>query len=182
MTRGYVATTIDAIATRATVSPETVYATFKNKRSILSELIDVATAGDDAPVPILEREWVREMLEEPDLTRRVRILARNGGVILARTAPVYEVLRAAAASDPRIASLWEGYKAQRFAGQRELVRVLTAGGALRAGINTRTAADIVFAVGSPETYRLLVVDRGWSATGFERWYADTLGRLILPPS
>jgi len=61
--RGYVAATIGAIAGRASVSPETVYATFKNKRSILSRLIDVSMAGDDAPVPILERSWVNEMRE-----------------------------------------------------------------------------------------------------------------------
>ena len=177
--QGYVATTIEAIAGRANVSPETVYATFKNKRSILSELIDVSTAGDDAPVPILARPWVKAMREEPDPQRRVRLLAHQGRLILERTAPVYEVLRAAAASDPRIATLWETSKAQRFAGQRELFRVLTADAQVRAGLTARSAADTVFAIGSPESYRLLVVDRGWSPARFERWYADTLARLLF---
>ena len=40
-------------------------------------------------------------------------------------------------------------------------------------------ADVLYAIGSPETYRLLVEDRGWSAARFERWYADTLKRLLL---
>ncbi len=176
---GYVATTIDVIASRAGVSAETVYATFKNKRSILSELIDVSMAGDDAPVSILERGWVQEMREEPDPQRRVQILARNGRLILERTASVYEVLRGASTADPQLASLWELNKAQRFAGQRALVRILTEGDPLREGLITRTAADIVFAIGSPETYRLLVVDRGWSGDRFERWYADALARLLL---
>jgi hypothetical protein len=35
-------------------------------------------------------------------------------------------------------------------------------------------------IGSPETYRLLVIDRGWSRSRFERWYGDTLGLLLLP--
>jgi len=48
---GYAGTTIVAIAARAQVSAETVYARFRNKRTILSELIDVVMAGDDAPVP-----------------------------------------------------------------------------------------------------------------------------------
>ena len=173
------ATTIDVIASRAGVSAETVYATFKNKRSILSELIDVSMAGDDAPVSILERGWVQEMREEPDPQRRVQILARNGRLILERTASVYEVLRGASTADPQLASLWELNKAQRFAGQRALVRILTEGDPLREGLITRTAADIVFAIGSPETYRLLVVDRGWSGDRFERWYADALARLLL---
>jgi len=176
---GYVATTIDAIAARAGVSPETVYATFKNKRALLSALLDVAIAGDDAPVPILERSWVQQLRDQADPQRRLQILARNGRLILERTAPIYEVLRGAAAADPEIASLWEHAKAQRLAGQRELLRILTEHAPLRAGLPASTATDILFAVGSPETYRLLVADRGWSADRFERWYADTLARLLL---
>jgi AcrR family transcriptional regulator len=177
--RGYVATTIDAIAAGAAVSPETVYATFKNKRSLLSQLLDVAIAGDDAPVPILERPWVRQLRDEGDPRRRLRLLARNGRLILERTAPVYEVLRGAAAADPEIASLWEQAKAQRLAGQRELLGIVTERAPLRHGLPATTATDILFAIGSPETYRLLVVDRGWSADRFERWYADALARLLL---
>src|SRR5712691_659127 len=177
--RGYVATTIEAIAARADVSPETVYATFRNKRSLLSALIDVSMAGDDAPIPILERGWVQEMRDEPDPDRRLKILARNGRLILERTVPVYEVLRGAAMADPEIASLWELNKAQRHPGQRELLRILTERNPLRRGLTLRTGTDILFAIGSPETYRLLVIDRGWSADQFERWYADTLQRLLL---
>jgi AcrR family transcriptional regulator len=176
--RGYVATTIEAIAAGARVAPETVYATFGNKRSLLSELIDVSMAGDDLPVPILERGWVGDLRGEPDPRRRVRILARNGRLILERVAPVYEVLRGAAAADPEIAALWERNKAQRYAGQRELARIVTAG-TRREGLTALAAADVLFALGSPETFRLLVVDRGWSADRFERWYADTLARLLL---
>lgn len=175
---GYVATTIEAIATRAEVSPETVYATFKNKRSLLSAVIDVSISGDDAPVPILERAWVLDLRNEPDPRRRLGILAGNGTSILERVTPIYEVLRGAAAADPEIASLWELNKTQRYAGQSELVRILTAG-SLREGLTLKEAADILFAIGSPETYRLLVVERGWSVVGFERWYADTLARLLL---
>jgi AcrR family transcriptional regulator len=177
--RGYGATTIDAIARNAGVSAETVYATFRNKRSVLSALIDVTIAGDDAPVPILERPWVREMQAEPDARRRLRILARNGRLILERTGPIYEVLRGAATADPRMASLWEATKAQRLAGQRKLLRIVIGDRALRENVSAKVAADIVYAIGSPETYRLLTVDRGWSADRFERWYADALGRLLL---
>jgi AcrR family transcriptional regulator len=177
--RSYAATTIDAIADRAGLSPETIYAAFKNKRSLLSHVLDVSMAGDDAPTPILERSWVESMREDPDPYRRVQILARNGRLILERTAPVYEVLRSAAAAEPEIASLLERNKAQRLEGQRALLRIVTDRAPLRRGLNARTAADILFAIGSPETYRSLVVDRGWSPDRFERWYADTLVRLLL---
>ena len=176
---GFVATTIQAIADRAGVSPETVYATFGNKRSLLASVIDVSIVGDDAPVPLLERGWVQEIRDEPDARRRLQILARNGRLILERVTPIYEVLRGAAAADPQIAPLWELHKAQRFAGQRELARIVGARGSLRRGLSVDVAADTLFTIGSQETYRLLTADRGWAPDRFERWYADTLAMLLL---
>ena len=177
--RGYVATTMQVIAERARVSPATVYTAFTNKRSLLSVLIDVSIAGDDAPVPILERPWVRELRDEPDLQRRIAILATNGRLMLERRAPVDEVVRAAAASDPDIAALWQAGNAQRLAGQRQLLRLVAGGASFREGLSDRGAADTLYALGSPETYRLLTVDRGWSPARFERWYADTLAQLLF---
>ena len=72
--------------------------------------------------------------------------------------------------------------AQRFAGQRELLRIVIGSTGLRERIDLETASDILYAVGSPETYRLLVVDRGWSGANFERWYGETLERLLLDPA
>jgi hypothetical protein len=111
---------------------------------------------------------------------KLLILAKNGRLILERVAPIYEVLRGAAAADPEIASSWELHKSQRFAGQRELARIVGAGGSLKKGLSADAVGDTLFAIGSPETYRLLTVDRGWSPDRFERWYADTLSRLLLP--
>jgi len=180
--RGYVATTIDAVAEDAEVSPETVYAVFGTKRALLSELIDISIAGDGDAPPVLEQGWVQEMRDEPDPRRRLSILARKGRSILERRAPIDEVVRGAAAADPDIAALWQRGKAQRFAGQRELLRIIVGETGLRAGIDLETGADILYAIGSPETYLLLVADRGWSSLTFERWYDATLARLLLGSS
>lgn len=175
---GYVSTTIQAVADRADVSPESVYGAFGTKRSLLASVIDVSIAGDDEPVPLLEREWVQAMREEPDPRRRIRILAKNGRLILERIAPINEVLRGGAAADPQIAAAWDRYTEQRLVGQRELVRIV-GGSALREGLSADAAADSLFALGSPEVFRLLTVDRGWTSARFERWYADALARILL---
>ena len=48
-----------AIAEAANVAPETVYATFGNKRALLSDLVDISIAGGvDAPA-VLDQAWVR---------------------------------------------------------------------------------------------------------------------------
>jgi AcrR family transcriptional regulator len=177
--RGYVGTTIDAIAHHADVSVETVYATFGTKRALLSELVDVTIAGALDAAPILEQDWVLDMRDEPDVHRRLGMLARNGRSILERRAALDEVVRGAAAADPEIGALRDLGKAQRFAGQRELLRIAIGSARLHDGIDPETAADVLYAIGSPETYRLLVVDRGWSASRFERWYGSTLERLFL---
>jgi AcrR family transcriptional regulator len=177
--RGYVATTMDAIAERAEVSPETVYSAFGNKRSLLSELVDVSIAGGGSAPPVLEQDWVRELREEADVHLRVLLLARSGSAILERRAGIDEVVRGAASADPEMATLRDTGRAQRFAGQRELLQIVAGADGLRDGLDMATAADILYAVGSPETYRLLVVDRGWSRARFERWYGDTLDRLLF---
>lgn len=179
MEAGYVATTIEAIAARAGVSPESIYAIFRNKRTLLAALVDVSIAGDDAAAPIVQRDWVEAIHAEPDPRARLGILARNGRRILERRTAIDEIVRGAAAADPEIATLREAGKRQRHAGQLELLRIVVGSAQLRAGLTLAAAADILFAIGSPETYRLLVVDRGWSGSRFERWYEDTLARLLF---
>ncbi len=179
--RGYGATTIDAIAGRADVSPETIYATFGNKRSVLSELVDISIAGGVGAAPVLEQDWVREVRDEPDPHRRVQIVASYGRAILERRAPVDEIVRGAASTDPEMAALRDLGKAQRHAGQRQLLRVIVGKDGLRPSLDLEVASDILYAIGSPETYQLLVVERGWSGSQFERWYAESVERLLLAP-
>jgi AcrR family transcriptional regulator len=177
--RGYVATSITAIAERADVAPETIYSTFGTKRALLAEVVDVAVAGDaDAP-PVMDQAWVTELRTEPDVRRRLAILASNGAALLARRAAIDGVVSAAAASDPDIAALRDSGKAQRLAGQRELLRIVAGQSGFRDAMDLDAAADTLYAIGSPETYRLLVLERGWSAEKFTIWYAETLERLLL---
>jgi AcrR family transcriptional regulator len=178
--RGYAATTIAAVAARAGVSSETVYAVFGTKRGLLEAVVDASIAGDAEPVPVLERPWVEALREEPDVERRVRMLAQGGRAILERIAPIHRMLAGAAGVEPAAAEVLERYAAQRFEGQRALVRIVIDDAPMRQGVSMRAAVDTAFAIGSPETYRLLVEDRGWTPVRFERWYADTMIRLLLP--
>lgn len=178
---GYAATSIDSIADRAGVAPETIYAAFGSKRSLLTEVVDVSIAGGEGLLPIVKQPWVQAMRAEPDARRRLRILAENGRSILERRAAVDEVVHSAAAADPEIAALWERGKAQRHAGQGALLRIVLGDTGPHQGMSFETAVDILYALGSPETYRLLVVDRGWTTAQYGEWYGDTLERLLLGP-
>src|SRR6476660_5612155 len=78
--RGYAGATVPAIAAEAGVSVPTVELLFGAKARLLKAAIDVAIAGDDEPVPVLERSWA-------DTARKARtaaeFLAVVAGVIAA---------------------------------------------------------------------------------------------------
>lgn len=176
---GYVATSIVAIARSAGVAPETVYASFRNKRGVLEALVGRAIAGDDEPVALLERPWVASLAAEPDRDRRIRILAREGAAILARRAAIDEMVAQAAGADAAAAELLETGRRERWAGQRQLLELVLGPRSGARDLDLDRAADGLFAIGSPEVYRLLVAGRGWTHAEFEAWYASAIRSLVV---
>ena len=55
--RGYTGATVEAIAHRAAVSPQTVYNVIGGKAAVLKAVYDVTLAGDDEPVPKASSTW-----------------------------------------------------------------------------------------------------------------------------
>ena len=103
---GYAATSMAAIATAAGVSLKTVYVVFDTKSGVLRALWHLLLRGDEESVPMGDREWFREMLDEPDPRRQIRLVAENSRVVKARAGALIEVIRGAAVADPDIAELW----------------------------------------------------------------------------
>lgn len=85
----------------------------------------------------------------------------------------------AAGADPDAAAQLDELTRQRQQGQRAIARSLARGGALRAELRERDAADLIHALLSPELYRLLVVDRGWSPTRYATWLRATITAQLL---
>lgn len=178
-TRGYTPTTMKAIAEQAGMAVQTLYFTFATKRAILSELLDVEIAGDTEPVATMDRPWFTEALAAAP-AEQIRLQVATAATIYARVSPLLEVIRAAAATDPELADLWETNIAQRHLVQLRLAEALTAKTPLRGGITAARAADIALATLAPETYRLLVHERGWTEAEWESWATDALTLQLLP--
>jgi AcrR family transcriptional regulator len=178
LAHGYSATSINAIAEAAGVAPETVYATFKNKRALLKELVEVNVAGDDEPVAVNDRPWLDEVRAEPDQRRVLRMLNEAGLTRVARAGALTEVVRAAAASDPQLEDLWNEQQAARLHDIGVFVDMLIERGDLR--VDRQTAIDVVYAIGSCETWRALVVERGWSVERYIDVMHDVIERFGLP--
>jgi AcrR family transcriptional regulator len=177
--QGYAATTLDQIAAAADVAVQTVYFHFRNKATVLKEVVDVLAVGDDEPVPVLDRPWVRRMRQEPDGARALAIWLRNTRAIFGRVAPVMKIVRDAAGSDPQMAAQWQTSLAQRYAAQRAVIQQLADKGALRPELTVDRAADIIFCLVSFEVYLLLTAERGWTPAQWERWITATLTAAIL---
>jgi AcrR family transcriptional regulator len=177
---GYAGATIEAIAQDAGVSPETIFATFGNKRAILAALIDVAVGGDEQPIPLLRRPGPQTVLQEPDPVRLLQRFAADISGILERVAPIFEIMRAAAKTEPDIAELLNKLLEERLQNLATAVQRLSARSALREGLDDAQAAEIVWTITSPEVFSLLTVDRGWSRERYAQWLGDTLARLLLP--
>ena len=177
---GYAGATVEAIAQEAGVSSLTIFATFGNKRSILAGLIEVSVGGDDQPIPLLERPGPQAVLQEKDPVRQIHKFAKDITNILERVAPIFDVMRTAAKTEPEIAEMLESLLSERFYNLGRFVQVLAANTSLRAGIDETGATEIVWAIASPEIYRLLTDDRDWSKAQFAQWLGDTLARLLLP--
>src|SRR5436190_12428506 len=78
---GYVATTMEAIAAEAGVALKTVYSAFSTKAGLLRALWDVLLKGDTHDAPVAARAWYREVVEEADPGRQVRLIAHNSRVV-----------------------------------------------------------------------------------------------------
>ncbi|HET6737448.1 MAG TPA: helix-turn-helix domain-containing protein [Kribbella sp.] len=179
--RGYAATSMQAIADEAGMAVQTLYFTFGTKRALLAELLDVAAAGDDEPVPSLDRPRVQALLDDPDPVAQLREQARQAREIYERVAPVLQVIAHAATADPEIHELWEANNAQRAVMMEQMVTALVSKTALREGLDAQLATDITLALLGPELYHLLTARRGWDAERWERWTADALVTQLLPP-
>jgi AcrR family transcriptional regulator len=170
-----------AVAAEAGVALKTVYVAFETKSGVLRALWHLRLRGDEADVPVAGRDWYREVLDEPDPERLLRLNARNSRRVKERAATLLRVIRDAAPVDPDIADLWERIQSDFHQNQRAVVQRLHALGALRPGLTVAAAADILWTLNHPDVWHLLVAARGWSVSRYERWFADAACSELLAP-
>jgi AcrR family transcriptional regulator len=176
-TKGYLATSIEDIAAEAGVARPTVFTAVGPKPLILRTVVDQALAGDDAPVPIAERSWWREAIEEPDPVRSIELYARNMCRISGRAGLVLRALEMAASIDTEAADVWARFQHQRRVGLHEFAAALAQKTtALRYDEDTITDTMWMLA---PDAYLRLVHDAGWPVRRFQAWLTDTLQRIFL---
>jgi AcrR family transcriptional regulator len=116
VTEGYGRTTIADIARAAGISAETIYATFKNKATLLHRVWDSTIGGDDEEVVFHERPEIKAIRAEPDLAKRMMMHARMSTTTARRIAPLVLAVRSAAGTEPSAHEMLAEMDRQRYAG------------------------------------------------------------------
>ncbi len=181
LARGFADTTVDAISVASRVPIATVYRLFKTKTAILKQVIDTAVVGDDAPVPLGDRSVVKDAQAADDPKAMTAAWAHVARQVFDNTAALRLVLRIAAALDTEAAALQDTIEEQRRVGQARVARALAQKGFLAPGLKEAEARDIVYALMSIDTYRILRLEQRWSGARYERWLANALYRLLIAP-
>jgi len=176
--RGYTATAMTAIAERAGVALDTVYAAAGRKPDLARLLIETAISGTDHAVPAEQRDYVKAIQAAPDAGTKIALYAEAVTAIAPRLALVHSIIVQAAPAEPELAALWREIAERRAANMRRFVADLATVTPLR--LDPGQAADIIWATNAAEMYHLLTGQRGWTPQQYQAFLTDTWRRLLLP--
>lgn len=179
--RGYAGTTFQEVADAAGVSVQTVYFHYGSKSRLLKHVVDVASVGDDEPVPLLERPWFSQLRASDDPREVIVRWVQASGVIFDRVAAILAVVRDAASGDAEMAEQWRVNAEQRRAAHDTVVGILEGIGALRPGLDRARATDATVGLLSPDLFLVLQRECGWDTVRWEEWTADQLAHALLNP-
>lgn len=178
--RGYARTTITEIAAAAGVSPETIYAAFKNKATLLHRAWDITVGGDDEDVKFHERPEVRALMAEPNLANRLRRQAPISTAAARRTAPFQLMLQAAAGAEESAVQMLEEIGRQRLAGISVMARMAAATGQL--AVSEERCRDFMWATTDGMLWHRLVQERGWSDAEYAEWLGEMWVSMLVAPA
>jgi len=172
---GYDAMTIEAIAQKAGISEQTVYANFKSKTGILIAILDQSAFGADY------EDAVQRALTAADPEMSLRLTTRIARQIHEAQGEVFDLLHGAGVVAPELAKLHRQRERLRYARQERMIRSLHDAARLRPHLSPRSARDIFWMLTGRDVYRMLVRERGWSPQKYQHWLADTLVLSLLTP-
>ncbi|MEA2647331.1 MAG: hypothetical protein QOE92_2414 [Chloroflexota bacterium] len=168
--RGYVETSMDAIARAAGVAPRTVYNAYGSKRFILGAVcaLWLEQAG-------VREAWARAA-ESGRAAERLALVAEINRRLWEHGIDIVRVLQAAAPRDPMAERLRHGWTDDTAGGLRELLGGIK--GSFRAGLELETAMVLVRALCVPEVYMELA-GQGWTPDRYQAWLTGALGQQVL---
>jgi len=180
--KGYLGTTLAAVAATAGVSVQTVYNVVGGKPALLKAVYDVTLAGDDKPVAMGDRPIFRAMHQATDGREMLARYAAIGRQLSERVLPLVTKLLAQAASGDRdLQAFANTIEGERAIGTANMANAISERFGLRYGLSVQDAADILWTLTSPDLADRLVNRRGWSWDKTESWLAGVMADALLGP-
>ena len=177
--QGYGATTLTDIARAAGVAEPTVRAVFKTKPNLVEHLLRLAVRGDDDDeIQLQQREAFQHILASTNADTLLDRLAGFAETVQRRSWDVLEIVRGAAASDPAIAELYEQRQRARHANQKTIANRLQELGAIPDGTTADAVADLLWLYTSTDVYRMLAIERRWSAGRYRAWFRSAVASAL----
>ena len=178
--QGYGRTTIAEIAASAGVSVETVYASFRNKPTLLRQVWYVNFRGDEQDIRLLDRPEIRAVLAEPDLPTRFAKHATVLTAVFRRIAPLLAALQGAAATEPAAAAMLAEWNDGRLDACTRYAEAAGATGQL--AVSEDECRDVLAATMDGTLWQRLVAERGWPDERFAAWLGRLwASQLVKPP-
>ena len=169
--KGYGRTTIAEVAAAAGVAPETVYAAYRNKPTLLRQVWYATLRGDEEDVRLVHRPEIRAVLAEPDLATRLRTQAVVYLPVFRRMTPLLRALQGAATSEPEAAAMLAEFDERRVDVAGHYARAAVATGQL--AVSEDVCRDVLAATLDGALWHRLVEEGGWP----EDRFAHLLGTL-----
>lgn len=161
---GYGRTTIAEVANAAGVAVETVYASYRNKPTLLRQVWYATFRGDEEDIRLLDRPEVRAILAEPDLETRLRAHAVFVTSVFRRLTPLLRALQGAATSEPAAEAMLDEFDERRLDAAGHYARAAAATGQL--AVSEQECRDLFTATMDGALWYRLVEQRGWSDERF----------------
>jgi AcrR family transcriptional regulator len=173
--RGYVGTTVAAVADHAGVSPETIYLSLGGKRGLLEGVMDITGPHGSAAE---DERWWHMVGELPCAPERLDRMVEYSCRILARTRPIHAIIRGAADKEAFAAALGRRLLQERLRNQTERIRHYL-GEDLRPGLSVEEAGERYCALASPDLYHLLTVELAWTPDQHRGWLTQLMRTQLL---
>lgn len=181
--RGYLGTTLAAIAKEAGVSVQTVYNVIGGKPALLKTVHDVTLAGDDEPIAMMDRPEYQAILAATDARECIAGYARMARLIGERTMTLLRMAHAQAATgDPELTEHIRTVDAQLEIGSGMMAQHVAGKFGLREGLDVEAATDILWSLNSSDLAYRLVITREWGWDRYEQWHGRTMADLLLGPA
>jgi AcrR family transcriptional regulator len=178
LSRGYVATTMADIAREAGVALQSVYSAGQSKADLLHLVVDLAVAGDQQDVMLVDRPEITAVADEADPVRQVERFAGLIASTMERLAPVWIAYREAAAVDPKAAANLVAAHRRRRETFGTMIRMIPE---QHLRHPYEQSADTAWSIGSIDVFLLLRTILEWDAPRYAAWLRETLVDLLVAP-